>query len=130
MAKKVKLERFEQKHIMDDLRSFQKYVTTWKNMRTSENNIADIIVSSCLTGPFAIELKKSDEDLRGGQFKKMRKLNKTGFPSYGVSGRNGYIKLKKHLGLTLENLRRAHELNEINIRDESGVEWENEFIYK
>lgn len=126
MAKKVRLERFDQTDILNDLRAFGKYVTVWKNMVTSENNIPDIVFTSCLTGPVVVELKKSDEDVKGGQMTKLIKLNSTGMDAYAVSGKKGYLKLRKHLNMTMEILAAAHE----SYNKRYGGNWEDEITFK
>ena len=110
-----KLESEHQKVIMKDLRSYQKFITCWKHIVTSENKIPDIFFTSCYTGPCLIELKKDDGEPCGGQIYKIKKLNKTGIKAFVVKGVDGYIKLKKHLNINLENLKSAHVDDDIDI---------------
>jgi len=121
----IRLEKFDQSDILKDLRSYEKYIEFWKNVKTSENKKPDIFFTSWLTGPCAIELKREGGKVKGGQLTQLKKLHSNGLRSFAVIGKKGYIKLKRKLRINEQNLKEAHERNMMIV----GV-WDERYYFK
>ena len=103
-------EKRLQNKILDDLRSFGKYIVVTKIVKTSDNGVPDVFFTTLFTGAIFIEVKNNGKQPNALQRKMIKKLNRSGVKALACSTVNQWKKIKCDLGLTEENLRNAASL--------------------
>jgi len=93
-----------QEKILQDLRSFGKYVTTFKIHKTSDVGIPDVFFSSKLTGAVFVEVKRKGEVPSPVQRKKIKDLNRSGCQAFYCDSWEVWVDLKAYLKLSLDSV--------------------------
>lgn len=91
-----------QAKIMQDLRSYGKYITAFKVMKTSDNGVPDVFFTTSTTGPIFLELKDVGKKPAPHQILMMKKLNLTGVKAVWCDCWEEWVEIKKSIGLSKE----------------------------
>lgn len=95
--------RFQNK-VLSDLRSYKKYITVFKIMKTSDNGVPDVFFTTKATGPIFLELKDKGKEPRENQILMIEKLNKTGVKSVWCDSWEEWVKIKKLINLSKKSV--------------------------
>jgi len=94
-----------QSKVIKDIDGFGKYVFGFKLIKANKNGIPDIIFHSLVTGGIMVEMKKPGELPDPHQDVKMDEAEYVGIRCFVIDSVKGWVALKKHLGLNIENLK-------------------------
>ena len=103
-------EKKVQTQILTDLESLGRYCECFKIMKANKNGEPDIFFTTKLTGGILVECKRLDGDARALQSVKIAKLNACGTRTFICHSWEEWIEIKNTLGLTRENVIRAHNM--------------------
>jgi len=95
--------RFQSK-VLDDLRSYGKYITVFKIVKTSDNGVPDVFFTTKVTGPVFLELKDKGKKPKPHQYVMIDKLNDTGAKSMWCDCWEDWVKIKKELNLSKKSV--------------------------
>lgn len=91
--------------ILNDLRSFGKYCVVFKIMKCGDNAVPDVFFTSMFTGSVFLELKAPGKEPSTAQRLMIKKIKACGGKAYTCNSFTEWVKIKKKIGLELENLK-------------------------
>ena len=100
----ARLEGNLQDKVLRDLRSYGKYISVFKIVRTSDNGIPDVYFTTALTGSVFVELKKPGAKPREDQVHKINELNRCGARAYACDSWTRWVEIKHEINLTKESV--------------------------
>jgi len=103
-------EKRLQDKILKDLRSYGKNIVVFKIQKTSDSGVPDVFFITLFTDSVFIELKKTGKSADARQRAMIKKLRKTGAKAFICDTWNGWIKIKKDIGLNSKNIGNAASL--------------------
>jgi len=109
-------ESVTQSKVIKDVNGFGKYVFSYKVIKANTVGIPDFFFATVLTGPILIEFKKEGKEPRDSQDKQMGNAERVGIRCFVIDSVRGWVALKKHLGLNIENLVKAGLKDDCNNR--------------